>query len=485
MRGPHLPALVGLMVAGALLRFGTLDARSLWLDEALTADLLDRDLGGLLSGLTEERTSSAPLYFLLAWPWTKLFGTGEIALRSLPALLGTVTIPVAYAVGRELVSPRVGLVAAALTTVSPLLVWQSQDARPYALLVLLGGLSFLYFVRSLRTGRGHALAAWAATSVLAVAAHYLAFFLVAAEAAWLLWTSRRRPVAVAVGCVAGGIAVLAPLIVVQRDLGQASFVGELDLGSRIVQVPAQFLVGYQPPLQIASSVVAAVLALVAVVLIVRRGDESERRATAIAAAIGAAALVGPAVLALVGVDYLLTRYLTGAWIVVAVVAAVGFGAQAAGRAGPLAATVLCALFVAVDLGSAWEPKFDRDDWRGVAAALGPPDPHRALVLTPRVGAKALRYYRPRADEAQAGRPALDEIDLVALAPPFRKIGRKPEPPRPASVAAPAPGFRLAGRREAEHFTIIRFRAASPRSVSLPELADAALGPTTIVLLERP
>ncbi len=188
------------MVAGALLRFATLDARSLWLDEALTADMLDGDLGALLSGLTERsRSSSAPLYYLLAWPWAKLFGTGEIGLRSLPALLGTATIPVAYAVGRELVSRRVGLIAAALATVSPLLVWQSQDARQYALLVLLGGLSFLFFVRSLRTGRGQVLAAWAAASALAVATHYLAIFLVAAEAAWLLWTRRTRPVAVAVG----------------------------------------------------------------------------------------------------------------------------------------------------------------------------------------------------------------------------------------------------------------------------------------------
>jgi len=472
-------------MAGALLRFATLDARSLWLDEALTADLLDRDLGGLLSGLTEERTSSAPLYYLLAWPWTKLFGTGEIGLRSLPALVGTVTIPVAYAVGRELVSRRTGLVAAALAAVSPLLVWQSQDARQYALLVLLGGLSFLFFVRSLRTGRGQVLAAWAAASALAVATHYLAIFLVAAEAAWLLRMSRRRPVAVAVGCVAAAVALLAPLIAVQRNLEQGSFVAELDLGSRIVQVPAQFLVGYQPPLQIASSIVAAVLALMAVGLLVRHGDESERRVAAIAAAIGAAGLVGPALLALVGVDYLLTRYLTGAWIAAAAVAAVGFGARAAGRAGPLGATVLCALFVAVDLGSAWEPKFDRDDWRGAAAALGPPDPHRALVLTPRVGADALRYYRPRAEEAPAGQRALHEIALVGLAPPFRKTGRKPHPPRPVSIPAPAPGFRLADRREGEHFTIIRFRAASPRSVSLPDLADASLGSTTSVLLERP
>ena len=243
--------------------------------------------------------------------------------------------------------------------------------------------------------------------------------------------------------------------------GPGSFVAELDLGSRIVQVPAQFLVGYQPPLQIAASVAAAMLALVAVGLLVRRGNESERRAAVIAAAIGAAALVAPAMLAFVGVDYVLTRYLTGAWIVVAAVAAVGFGARAAGRAGPLAATVLCAVFVAVDLGSAWEPKFDRDDWRGAAAALGPPDPHRAVVLSPRN-----RHGRvpllPATSRRGPGGPACAARDRLGRPrAAVREIGRKPRPPRPVSVPAPAPGFRLADRQEAEHFTIVRFRAPSP------------------------
>jgi hypothetical protein len=106
-------------------------------------------------------------------------------------------------------------------------------------------------------------------------------------------------------------------------------------------------------------------------------------------------------------------------------------------------------------------------------------------LTPRLGTSAFRYYRPQAEEAPVGRRALHEIVLVGLAPPFRKIGRKPQPPRPVSVPAPAPGFRLIDRREAEHFTIIRFRAASPRSVSLPALEEASLDGTASVLLERP
>ena len=52
---------------------------------------------------------------------------------------------------KELVSSRVGLIAALLTAVNPFLVWYSQEARSYALLALLGALSLLFFVRALNS----------------------------------------------------------------------------------------------------------------------------------------------------------------------------------------------------------------------------------------------------------------------------------------------------------------------------------------------
>ena len=86
----------------------------------------------------------------LAAVWERVFGDGEVALRSLSALFGTATIPVVYAAataprepaGRRW-SPR------RLTAASPMLIWYSQEARPYSLLVLLAAISFLCFVHVL------------------------------------------------------------------------------------------------------------------------------------------------------------------------------------------------------------------------------------------------------------------------------------------------------------------------------------------------
>lgn len=148
----RLAPLAGLVALGALLRFATLDARSYWLDEVLTVDILEEGFGGTLSRLGEPG-GGGPVYFFLAWPWAQVFGTSEVALRSLSALFGTATVPVAYWAVRELASRRAGLIAAALAATGPLLVWQSQEARPYALLVLLGGVSFALFLRARRAPR--------------------------------------------------------------------------------------------------------------------------------------------------------------------------------------------------------------------------------------------------------------------------------------------------------------------------------------------
>src|SRR5438309_2776395 len=110
MRARHLQLLAGIVVAGALLRFATLDVQSYWLDEAATVNLMRKGFGGMISGVVSGE-STPPLYYIVAWVWAKLFGTGEVGLRSLSALFGTLTIPVAYVLGRRAAGIRAGLIA--------------------------------------------------------------------------------------------------------------------------------------------------------------------------------------------------------------------------------------------------------------------------------------------------------------------------------------------------------------------------------------
>jgi len=127
-----------------------------------------------------------PLYYLIAWLWVKVFGLGEFGLRSLSALIGTATVPLAFLAARELYSRRVGLAVAALASVSPILIWYSQEARAYALLTALSALSLWAFARLLREPSGRAAAVWALASAFALASHYFAAVLVFPEAIWLV-----------------------------------------------------------------------------------------------------------------------------------------------------------------------------------------------------------------------------------------------------------------------------------------------------------
>jgi mannosyltransferase len=460
--------------AGAALRFATLDVQSFWIDEGYTVRMLRGGLGGLIEGVP--RTEQTPhLYYLLAWLWSRPFGTGEVGVRSLSALLGVLTVPVAFALGRQLVSERAGAVAAVLAAVNPLLVWYSQEARSYALLVLLGGLSMLFFLR-------RSLLAWAVVSALALATHYFAVFVVVPEAAWLLLRARdRRRLIVPVGVVAAAGAALLPLAIHQQQIQGSRFIGGSGLGERLLQLPKQLLVGYDTPSETWLTLAAAVLAAAALVLVLTRTGGDERRG-AIAAATGAATVIGlPLVVAVFGADYFISRNVIVGLLPFTVLLAAGLGARRAGRLGPLLAAGLAAVFLTAVIEVDANREFQRDDWRAAARALGPADVRRALVVHPLNGRVPLSIYTRGLRSFEGGPIAFSEVDLLAVTD--RRAGQAPRPPRP-----PTPrvfGFREIARIDRPTFTLIRLRANRLVPFSLFRLTGLRLGdgPADVLIQE--
>ena len=394
----------------------------------VTARLLDGSLDEVLHRIPA-RESTPPLYYLLAWVWSRPFGTGEVGLRSLSALLGTVTVPVAWLAARQLLAERGALVAAALVAVNPLLVWEGQEARAYALLALLGVASFGLFARCLgpRGGR-RALIGWCVVSAAALATHYFAAFLVVPEAVWLL-ASRGRSAWGPVGGVALAGAALLPLALDQRGHGGADALisDSGSLGLRVRQVPKQWLVGFDAPLEGLLTLVC----LVACGVGVWAAWRAERRALTVAGGVVAASLAIPLVLAVAGLDYLNARNCLAALPVAAIAVAAG----TARRKGLAAAGVLVVVGVAVCVAVAVEPRYQRDDWRGAAEALGPARVERVILMRP-AEPEALAYYLPG---ARPGASAAGATDVVVLALALR------EPGEPRAVP-PIPAGPLGGRR---------------------------------------
>ena len=124
-------ALIALTALAAALRLPSLGSQSLWLDETLTGGLARGSLGDLFHRVAGQE-ANPPLFYLLEWVWTRVAGTGEVALRLPSALFGIALVPVAFAIGRRLGGPRAAVALAALVAVHPLLVYYSQEARGYA-----------------------------------------------------------------------------------------------------------------------------------------------------------------------------------------------------------------------------------------------------------------------------------------------------------------------------------------------------------------
>lgn len=116
------------------LRLFRLGHQSLWIDEIFT--WYSAGMGGALSIGDLLENVHGPLYSLLIHAWTSVAGDAEWAMRFPSAVAGVLTVP-AFAwlagrwLGRDAVAPAAWLAAG-----SPFLVWYSQEARNYSLLVL-------------------------------------------------------------------------------------------------------------------------------------------------------------------------------------------------------------------------------------------------------------------------------------------------------------------------------------------------------------
>lgn len=470
-----LPSIVGL---AAVLRFSELDARGFWRDEAVTVELVSRSFGGMLSAIPDSE-GTPPLYYVLAWGWTHVFGSGEVGLRSFSALVGTTTVVVVYAIGKELASRRVALTAALLAAVNPFLVWHAQDGRAYALYTLLGGLSFLACVRALRTLGARDLAFWALASALAICAHYYAVFLILPEAALLLAAKRERASAlVAAAAVTVVGLALVPLALAQRSNASVDWIAEISRSNRSKELVREFLVGPQAPERWLLAAVAGGCALAAAWLLLRRGADRERRAASIGAGTALAAVAVAFVVSFVGADYFLSRNLVVALIPLCVAVAAGLGGRGAGLLGSAALATLAVIGVGVVVATAHDPKFGREDWRGAARALGPADGPRAVVLWLGVGEDAFRLYRPSARALPAAGATVRDVDVVFVGASRSGIEKR------RAQLSPATPFRQVARDDEEHFTVLRFRSQQPQQVRPSTLVSGGPGYSAAVLLDQ-
>ena len=449
----------GLTVVAAGLRFATLGAQAYHHDEIVTASrVLRADFWHAMEavGFSE---SAPPLYYALAWAWTQLTGTGELGLRSLSALAGVATVPVVYLLGAELRDRRTGVVAAALVAVNPMLLWYSQEARGYSLMVLLTAVAALYFVRSLDQGRRRDFSGWGVASALALATHYFAIFPIVLEGAWLLWRRGRASLAGLWIALLAGLA-LAPLVAHQASLGHAEWIGDRSLGHRLWEVGVTFVAGETGDIIARpETILPAIVPLLAIgaglLLLVVRGERGERRAGGLMLALAAVTVAVPVILAVLapGKDYVISRNLLPALVPLLAAVAIGSTLRRARRAGALVAAVLVVYSLGFSIWASVSPGLQRPAWDSVASRLGEPAAPRAMVLWT-LGAASLRYYLStgsfQAHPSEGYVWDVHEVDFISDGP---------APPVPAKRLGPR--FRQVGYEQVGRLYVRRYALPGP------------------------
>ena len=177
----------GLTMAGLVLRL--LITRGIWVDEAISIHQAHMSLPDMLDDL-RETDRHPPLHYLVMWLMVHAFGDGQLVVR-LPSIVASAAlVPALFATGRAMFDRRTGLVAAALAACAPLIIWYGQEARMYALFMLLATLAVWAQVRVLRDGRPRNWVLYAGITIALLYTHYFAIIpiaiqqLVFAMAAW-------------------------------------------------------------------------------------------------------------------------------------------------------------------------------------------------------------------------------------------------------------------------------------------------------------
>jgi uncharacterized membrane protein len=166
--------------------------------------------------------TNPPAYYVLLNLWTRATGTGDLALRAFSVLWAVLTIPVLWAIGREVGGPGTAWLASLLFAFSPVSIYYSAEGRMYSLLWFVGTLLAWTTLQLARRGpRVWLVLGWIAVGTVGLLTHYFFAFAWAAFAGWLLVSPGRMPrtwSTAAIGLTA--VAVLPWALTVSESLGR-------------------------------------------------------------------------------------------------------------------------------------------------------------------------------------------------------------------------------------------------------------------------
>lgn len=137
-------ALLFILVLAVALRLPWM-AQSLWYDEISVTRHYLTNVFHLLEAWAFE--SNMPVHYTIMFFWDKIFPDTEFSLRFPPLLFGLGAILLSYQVARTIFTRDIALLTCLLLSISPVHIWYSAEARPYAGMMCFLLLALLAFLR--------------------------------------------------------------------------------------------------------------------------------------------------------------------------------------------------------------------------------------------------------------------------------------------------------------------------------------------------
>jgi mannosyltransferase len=205
-------ALLVLFVVYAL-QTSTLTQQSLWFDEVMALEYTQGSLMETIHTIIQPH-HNGPLFYLLLFLWRQIVGDSDFAVRYMSVLFSVLTIPLLFQWTRKLLSGRTATISIWLFAFSPFVFWFAQEAKMYALHMLVSVASSLALLEAFRKGGWWRWLVYAPLASTVLYSHFFGACLVASQAAMALllgWRRIRRLLAYITAMALLGLAHL-PLI---------------------------------------------------------------------------------------------------------------------------------------------------------------------------------------------------------------------------------------------------------------------------------
>lgn len=121
----------------------------LWYDEVFSLIIAQQPLGEMLHRLYLGGDTMPPLYTVLLHLWMKL-GASDAHVKFLSLVFGVASIFAIYLLARQAAGKLAGVASCLLLAVSPLAIYYSIEARPYAIFLFFSLISNYFFVSAIQ-----------------------------------------------------------------------------------------------------------------------------------------------------------------------------------------------------------------------------------------------------------------------------------------------------------------------------------------------